>query len=176
MVGDWPGFSAPPYSRLLAPGQTVTTTRVFQLPAWEQAAGHTFSLHAEAQFSRESPVAGRSDNVTLSIEAPPLPLRVSAPRPEQYLKANLQVGPDGYRLAVTGADGQPPAGPHWGVLYVNSPNKSSIGPLKDNAAATWTGSWQDFQSTPGSPVNIQAWVAAPGYVTVAVTQTLTLKP
>jgi hypothetical protein len=171
----WPSMSMPmpPYMHKLAPGQVVTEMLTFQVPPMEQAAGHTYALWIETRFSRPAPDSPEGpDNLWLHLETGPIPLRVTPPEPAQCLVAELQADRDGWRLRVTNATGQPPSGPLWGFREVASSNAASAGPLRDSADGTWSGAWGEHVRQDDSQISMRVWVAAPGYVTAAVTQTV----
>ena len=171
----WPPMILPgfPYLRELAPGQTLTETLNFQVPPAEQAAGHSYVLWAETRFSRPHPgYLEGPDNLWLHLETGPVPLQVTLPNLTQQLVAELEADRDGWRLRVTDATGQVPSGPLWGFREVVSSNMAAAGPLRDSADGTWSRAWGDRMSQSDSQISMRAWVAAPGYVTVAVTQTV----
>jgi len=171
----WPPMILPgfPYPRELAPGQTLTETLTFQVPPAEQAAGHTYALWIETRFSRPHPghLEG-PDNLWLHLETGPIPLQVTPPDPSQRLVAELEADRDGWRLQVTDTDGRVPPGPLWGFQEVVSYGTASIGSLQDSTDGTWSGAWGDRMSQNDSQISTRAWVAAPGYVTAAITQTV----
>jgi len=166
----------PPYLRELAPGQVVTETLTLQVPPMEQFVGHSYVLWAEARFSRPHPdhLEG-PDNLWLHLETGPVPLQVTPPNPADptlWLIAELEADRDGWRLRVTDGAGQIPSGPLWGFQEVTSPNAASTGPLRDSTDGTWARAWDAHMRQDESQVCMRAWVAAPGYVTAAVTQTV----
>jgi len=169
----WPPMilPAPPYLRQLAPGEVLTETLTFQVPPVEQAAGHSYVLWAATRFSRPQPDQPIGpDNLWLHLETGPIPLRVTLPAPAQRLVADLQADRDGWRLRVTDAEGNVPAGPLWGFWEAASPDSAAAGLLQDNPDGTWSGAWDIH--TRGEEIVLRAWVAAPGYVTAAVTRTV----
>jgi len=101
-----------------------------------------------------------------------LPLEVTPPGPVQQLQARLQADRDGWRLRVTDATGQAPPGPLWGELEAASPNAATVRPLQDSADGTWSAAWDEHIRQGDGQIIVRAWVAAPGYVTAAVTQTV----
>ena len=171
----WPPMILPgfPYLRELAPGQTLTETLTFQVPPAEQAAGHTYALWIETRFSRPHPghLEG-PDNLWLHLETGPIPLQVTLPNPTQRLVAELEADRDGWRLRVTDVTGQVPPGPLWGFREVVSSNTAAAGPLQDTADGTWSGAWDDYMRQDDGQIGLRVWVAAPGYVTAAITQTV----
>ena len=159
--------------RRLDPGQVISDTLAFQVPPEEQAAGHAYVLWAETSLSRPAPDRPEGwDNLWLHLETGPIPLQVTPPDPSQQLVAELETDRDGWRLRVTDTAGRVPPGPLWGFHEVVSYGTASIGPLQDSADGTWSGAWGDRMSQNDSQISMRAWVAAPGYVTVAVTQTV----
>lgn len=171
----WPPMILPgfPYLCELAPGQMVTETLTFQVPPAEQAVGHTYALWIETRFSRPHPghLEG-PDNLWLHLETGPVPLQVTLPNPTQRLVAQLEADRDGWRLRVTDVTSQVPPGPLWGFREVVSSNTAAAGPLQDTADGTWSGAWDDHMRHDDSQISLRAWVAAPGYVTAAITQTV----
>ena len=166
-----PGIPYEP--RRLDPGQVISDTLVFQVPPEEQAAGHTYVLWAETHFCRPAPdMPDGWDNLWLRLETGPIPLQVTPPDPSQQLVAELEADRDGWRLQVTDTTGRVPPGPLWGFLKVVSYDTASIRPLQDSADGTWSGVWDERMSLSDSQISMRAWVAAPGYVTVAITQTV----
>ena len=166
----------PPYLRELPPGQVVTETLTLQVPPMEQFAGHSYVLWAEAHFSRPHPdhLEG-PDNLWLHLETGPVPLQVTPPNPADptlWLIAELEADRDGWRLRVTNGTSQIPSGPLWGFQEVTSPNAASAGPLRDSADGTWARAWDAHMRQDESQICMRAWVAAPGYVTAAITQTV----
>ncbi len=168
----WAPFSGPggfPYLVSLNPGQSVTGTVVFHIAGPEAE----YAFWVDTQFSRAQPgdLQG-ADNIWLHLEAGPLPLRVMAPAPSQKLQAVLQVDRLTWSLRVTDAAGQVPAGPFVGELEAASANGySRWGPLASRPDGEWSMGWGDEHFGPG-PFMVRAWVAAPGYVSAAVTQTV----
>ncbi len=166
----WPPLSFPGFPHLdaLAPGQSVTATVLFHVAG----PAPVYALWVETRFSRAMPLDNTGpDNIWLRLEAGPLPLHVQAPAPTQRLRAQLQVDRAGWALRITGANGQPPAGPLVGLLEVASANSSGTRPLASRPDGTWSSSWGDQDFGPG-PFMVRAWVAAPGYVSAVVTQTV----
>jgi hypothetical protein len=170
----WPMiFPAPPYLRELAPGQALTDTLTFQVPPEEQAAVHAYVLWAETRFSRPAPDNPQSpDNLWLHLETWPIPLQVTPPEPAQRLIAELQADGIGWQLQVVDANGQIPVGPLWGVLEAASPNGAYTRPLQDTTDGTWSAAWDSHLIEDEAQVIVRAWVAAPGYATAAITQTV----
>jgi hypothetical protein len=100
-------------------------------------------------------------------------LQVTAPDVAQQLKANLQIDQSGWHLQVTDQAGQPPAGPLQGEIEAAWSNGAIAGPLTDNTRGMWSGEWPEYRAAQNAgPLIARAWVAAPDYVTAAVTQTL----
>jgi hypothetical protein len=174
----WPwspmSLPAPPYLRRLEPGQVITETLNFQVPPVEQATGHTYVLWAVTRFSRPSPDRPDGpDNLWLHLETGPIPLQVTPPGPAQRLMAQLQADRDGWHLQVTDDAGDVPSGPLWGQLEATSPNAAMGGlPLRDSADGTWSAAWDEHMRRGDGQIIVRAWVAAPGYVTAAITQTV----
>jgi hypothetical protein len=163
----------PPYLRELAPGQVVTETLTFQVPPEGQAAGHTYVLWVETRFSRPHPDHPQGpDNLWLHLETGAIPLQVRPPSPARQLIAELEADRDGWRLRVTNASGQTPPSPLRGFWEVASPNAASAGRLEGSADGTWSRAWNEHMRQDGSEICVRAWIATPGYVTAAVTQTV----
>jgi len=157
----------------LDPGQVITDTLAFQVPPQEQAAGHAYVLWAETGFSRPAPDRPDGwDNLWLHLETGPIRLQVTPPDASQQLVAELEVDRDGWRLRVTDTAGRVPPGPLWGFHEVVSFGIVSTGPLQDSADGTWSGAWGERMGQSDSQISMRAWVAAPGYVTAAITQTV----
>ena len=76
----------------------------------------------------------------------------------------------GWRVRVTDAAGRVPAGPAWGKFEMASPNSYGYISLQQSVTGLWAGAWEDSGQSPSSQV--RAWVAALGYVTAAITQTM----
>ncbi|MDY6877744.1 MAG: hypothetical protein SWK90_16300 [Chloroflexota bacterium] len=162
-----------PYLRKLAPGEVVTETLALQVPPAEQAAGHTYVLWAETRFSRPQPDYPEGpDNLWLHLETGPIPLQVIPPEPERRLVADLQADREGWHLRVTDATGQVPPGPLWGFREVASSNSATAGPLQDSPDGTWSGAWNGHMREGDGQISTRIWIAAPGYVAAAVTQTV----
>jgi hypothetical protein len=171
----WPAasFPCPPYLNLLAPGQILTATLEFQVPPPGLATSHSFVLWTETRFSRPVPDNPQGpDNLWLHLETGPIPLRLAVPGPEQELQAELRADRDGWSLHVTDAQAQRPAGALWGWLDAASSNGSEARPLADTPTGSWSASWDPYLAQNGAAVAVRAWVAAPGYVTAAVTATV----
>ncbi|MFB0535430.1 MAG: hypothetical protein ACETWR_10650 [Anaerolineae bacterium] len=172
----WSPMSLPvtSFPQKLAPGQAMTETLNLQVPPAEQATGHTYDLWAVTSFSRPDPDSPEGpDNLWLHLETGPIPLQVTPPGLAQRLIAQLQADRDGWRLQVTDATGQTPPGPLWGELEAASPNAAIGGlPLRDSADGTWSAAWDEHIGQGNGQIIVRAWVAAPGYVTAAVTQTV----
>jgi Tol biopolymer transport system component len=163
-----------PYApRKLEPGQVITDTLNFQVPPEEQAAGHAYVLWAETSFGRPAPDRPEGwDNLWLHLETGPIPLQVTPPDPSQQLVAELEADRDGWRLQVTDTSGRVPPGPLWGFHEVVSFGTTATGPLRDSTDGMWSGAWGERVSQSDSQISMRAWVAAPGYVTAAITQTV----
>jgi hypothetical protein len=175
--GPWPWppmiLPSPPYLHELASGQVVTETLTFQAPLAEQAAGHTYVFWVETRFSRPQPDHPEGpDNLWLHLETGPVPLQVTVPNPTQRLVAQLEADRDGWYLRVTDATDQTPPGPLWGFREIVAPNAASAGPLRDSADGMWSGAWDGHIRQDDSQICLRVWVAAPGYVTAAVTRTV----
>ncbi len=171
----WPPMILPglPYLRKLAPGEVVTENLAFQVPPAEQAAGHAYVLWIETRFSRPQPdYSEGTDNLWLHLETGPIPLQVTPPGPAERLVAELEADRDGWRLRVTDATGQMPPGPLWGFREVVASNAASTGPLQDTTDGTWSGAWDGHMRQDDSQICLRVWVAAPGYVTAAIIQTV----
>ena len=163
----------PPNVRELAPGQVISETLAFQIPPTEQATGHTYVLWAETRFSRPAPDSPQGpDNLWLHLETGAIPLQVIPPDPAQQLQAQLQADQDGWRLQVTDGAGRVPPGPLWGQLEAVSPNSALAMPLRNSPDGTWSGGWDMHMRQGDGQIAVRAWVAVPGYVTTAVTQTV----
>lgn len=157
----------------LEPGQVITDTLNFQVPPAEQAAGHTYVLWVETSFGRPAPDRPDGwDNLWLHLETGPIPLQVTPPDPSQQLVAELEADRDGWRLRVTDTAGRVPPGPLWGFHEVVSFGTASICPLQDSADGTWSRAWGGRMSQSDSQIGMRAWIAAPGYITAAITQTV----
>jgi len=166
-----PGIPYEP--RKLEPGQAITETLNFQVPPEEQAAGHAYVLWAETSFGRPAPDRPEGwDNLWLHLETGPIPLQVTPPDAWQQLVAELEADRDGWRLQVTDTSGRVPPGPLWGFHEIVSFDTTATGPLQDSADGTWSGAWGGRMSQSDSQISMRAWVAAPGYVTAAITQTV----
>ncbi len=170
----WPPVSMPGMPRLaeLGPGQTLTETVIFQVPPFEASVAPSFTLWLETRFSRASPAnqAG-PDNVWLRLEAGPIPVQLHAPTADQWLQATLNADHSGWNLRVTNAAGQVPVGPLSGALEAATFSSLHARPLRESAAGTWSATWDQDSYSEGQ-ITVRAWVAAPGYVTAAVTQTV----
>jgi hypothetical protein len=157
----------------LAPGGTITATLTFQVPPQKQAIGHDYTLWASARFSRAIPGGDHgAANLWMDLEAGPIPLQVSPPTAAQQLHATLEVDQTGWRLHVVDPNGQTPLSPLWGEFEAASYGGSASGSLRDNGAGIWREAWPEHMLQSGSTISVRAWVAAPGYVTVAASQEL----
>ena len=158
----------------LLPGQTFTQTLDFQMPPAAQTANQAYTLWSALNFSRTSPAyPDQPDDLWLRSETGPIPLNVVAPTTAQQLMADLQIDRTGWHLRVTDANGQTPPGRLWGEFEAIWPNGAAKGPLQIGAAGTSSGEWGDARISQSEGfIAIRAWVAAPGYVTAAITRTL----
>ncbi len=158
----------------LTPGQTLTRTLKFQLPPLEQMVGKSYQLGAALDFYRTSLASPQApDEVYLRAETGLIPLHVIAPTAAQQLTASLEIDENSWRLHVVDADGRTPPGPLWGSIEAGYPDGAMSGPLQDNTDGQWSGQWGRSFAMPGQAhIFVRAWIAAPGYVTAAVTQTL----
>ncbi len=162
-----------PLPHKLAPGAVLTDTLIFQVPALEQIGNHQLVLWAQVELARALPDwQDQPDNVWLRFEVGPVPLRIVAPDVSQQLKAQLQADHHGWRLKVTDARGQVPNRPLWGMWEAETENSASKWALPDNAKGEWVQAnaleWMDAHAQ----IAVRAWVASPGFVTVAITQTV----
>lgn len=166
----WPRASAPPtLSRPLAPGSVGTETRHFQLPSAEESKGHTYSLSVSTGLSRPMPThPDRSDRVSMPIELGPIPLKVITPRPDQYLKAQWQADRKGYTLRVTDSVGKPVEGA-WSLLVTYFDGGLSATPMRESSNGLWSDVWPEQM---GTPLRVEAWAGAPGYVAVEINETV----
>jgi hypothetical protein len=172
-------IGGPPYLNQLAPGNVITTTLPFQIPPVEQVGNHHYELWVATRFSRpspESPDPHGPDNIWLRLEAGPIPLIVTPPTPSQQLMANLQIDRAGWQLSALTSDGRVPIGPMWGMMEAASTGPTSegatSGPLPESSDGVWSRGWPEGLFSADTKLMMRAWVAAPGYVTAAVTQTL----
>lgn len=158
----------------LTSGQTLTRTLKFQLPPLEQTAGKSYYLGAALEFNRTSVAFPESpDDIYLRAETGLIPLHVAAPTAMQQLTASLEIDWNGWQLRVTDADGHLPRGPVWGMIEALFSNGAMSGPLQENNDGQWSGQWDRSFTAPGQDhIFVRVWIAAPGYVTAAVTQTL----
>jgi hypothetical protein len=164
-----------PYLQKLAPGGALTKTLSFQVPPVEQNPPALFYLWAESRFSRQSPDQPEgADNLWMRLEAGPLALHIQRPDPVQMLHVDWQVDRSGWRLRVKDAQARVPTSPFWGEIGIVSPNGLCVGPLPTEPPGTgeWTGTWDQTMQLAGTLVIAQGWIAAPGYVTAAFSQTL----
>lgn len=169
--GSWPGYRRPGLYDV-APGQAISATLSFQVPLQEQAGGHTYRLWAATRFSLPAPGGQGPDNRWLRLETGPIPLEVTPPSASQQLSAALQVDHDGWRLQAHDAHGRPPAGPVWGAFEAVTPDGASAGPLRETSDGTWSGAWDEHMRRRDIKLTMRAWVAAPGYVTTGITETV----
>lgn len=157
----------------LSPGQVLTGTLTFQVPPPDQAPAHSYVLWAEVSFARAMPDQPQGpDNLWLRLEAGPIPLQLLAPSAAQQLHAELQADSYGWMLRVTDAKGETPPGPFWGQLEATSRNGSLAQPLAHEPGGSWSASLDPYLTADGAQLALRAWVAAPGYVTAAATQTV----
>jgi hypothetical protein len=173
----WTPMSGPGWNRCfgkeLAPGQVLTDTLTLQIPTAPEGTGQVHALWVETRFSRSSPDTSQwSDNLWLHLAAGPIPLQIVLSSPAQRLVAELQADRKGWHLRVTGADGQSPPGPPWGFQEITSFNSASAGPLHDSPDGTWSAAWRENEWDDESEICLRTWVAAPGYVTAVVTETV----
>ena len=101
------------------------------------------------------------------------------PRPEQQLQATLTLDRGGYTVRATRANGQP-VPDAWGELEASLSvprqfDAYSQRPL-GSATGSWSGAWDRQFAPEQAQIAARAWVAAPGYVTAAVTETLRAAP
>ncbi len=159
--------------RKLAPGEVFSETIDFQLPPSEQIGNHYFVLWAQTHVARAAPDwKDIPDNVWLRFEVGPVPLRIVAPDVSQQLRAQLQADHHGWRLKVTDARGQVPNRPLWGMWEAETENSASKWALPDNARGEWVQADALEWMGANAQIAVRAWVAAPGYVTAVVTQTV----
>lgn len=166
----WPwgqrfGLSCPGTSVAIAPGQEASTTVHFQVPPPDQAAHHRYTLQAS--------VRAGGGSTWRDLRGAPLALAVTPPTPAQYLRATLVADRTGWRLTVTDQRGQAPPGPKWGVFEAWTPPGGylTFQLLRDTPDGRWAGNWGGPVSSQ-MPITVRAWLAVPGYVTAAVTQTI----
>lgn len=159
--------------RPLEPGQSISQTLTFQVPAAGAARGHTYTAQAAAQLSRaDIQHPDRSDNVPADVQTAPVTLRIVESAAQQRLKAELQANRQGYTLRVTNSEGQRVAGPVWGAIEVTSGRGSISGPLQDSLDGIWSSGWAEYLAEQGSPLDLRAWVAARGYVPATIRETV----
>lgn len=163
----------------LPPGATISATLTLQTPPLAAAAEQHLALWAATRFARTVPGADGPDNIWLHLEAGPIPLTLVAPRPDQQLRATLALDRSGYALEARTSDGQPVAGA-WGELEASFsvPGQFEAFSSRSLAAAngTWTGGWDAQMRPEQAQIVARAWVAAPGFVTAALTQTVSTAP
>lgn len=172
-LGPWSPMllPVPPYLRELPTGQAISETITSQVPPAEQATGHTYELWAATRFSRPHPEHPEgADSLWLRLETGPIRLEVTSPASADRLVGELEASRDGWRLRVTDPAGRTPAGPLWGVLEAASPDSASVHTLQESLDATWSDTWNADMHA--GEIIARAWVAAPGYVTAAVAQTV----
>ncbi len=175
----WPWAPAvrgggPPRETIVGPGEEARATRCFQVPPAEQAAGHTYTLHARVRFIHPPPQDGRYTNwADLAASSP---LRVVPPGPAQFLQARLEADRAGWRLQVADGAGQTPTAPLWGEAEAMAYRLASGGPLPLRADGRWAQGWTDYVQATQSAITVRVWVAAPGFVTVAAEQTIPPPP
>lgn len=182
-AAPWPWSTAPMPGGMfllpLAPGQAISATLTLQTPPAKIATGHRYTLWAATRFARALPGAESPDNIWLHLEAGPLPLALAAPHPEQLLQATLAIDRNGYAIRVTGTRGEPAAGA-WGQLEasfsVSDQFESYTAHPLDTGSSQWSGGWDGQLRPEQARIAARAWVAAPGYVTAALTQTVSATP
>jgi hypothetical protein len=170
MIGGLPGRGW----GSLTSGQILTRTLKFQLPPLEQMVGKSYQLGVALEFNRASIAFPESpDDIYLRAETGLIPLHVTAPTATQQLAASLELDWNGWHLHVTDADGHPPQGSVWGTIEALFSDGAMSGPLQENNDGQWSGQWdRSFTASGQNYIVMRAWIAAPGYVTAAVTRTL----
>lgn len=159
--------------RKLPPGEVFSETIDFQLPPSVQIGNHQFVLWAQTHVARAAPDwKDIPDNVWLRFEVGPVPLRIVPPEVSQQLSAQLEADHHGWRLKVTDARGQVPNHPLWGMWEAETENSASKWALADNAEGEWVQADALEWMGANAQIAVRAWVAAPGYVTAVVTQTV----
>jgi len=168
---NWPGGG---YLLPLAPGQTVSTTLTLQTPPEDMARGHAYTLWAATRVARAVPGTDGPDNLWLHLEAGPIALTLTAPAPEQRLRAALTADASGWRLHASDPVGRPLPAAAWGMLEAALTSTrgggGAIRLLAPSADGMWSASWSDTWGQDAVSSVLRAWVAAPGYVTATVVQ------
>jgi hypothetical protein len=161
-----PVYTRPPILLTLAPGQSITGSLVFLA----HAAG--LGLSAGVSFSRPATAnLDGPDNIWLPLESGPIPLQVLPAAASQQLVAEVQVDRAGWRVRVTDAAGQAPAGPLVGLLEYATTNSYGSRPLDDAPGGVWAAAWDQNDIGPGQ-FEVRVWVGAPGYAIATARQSV----
>lgn len=163
----------------IAPGETISTTLTLQTPPASVAVNHVYALWGATRFARGIPGVDGPDNLWLQLEAGPLPLTLVAPQPDQQLSATLVLDRDGYEIQARTSDGRQVDGA-WGELEASfsiaGQFEAFTGRPLSVGNSRWSGAWDGQMQPERAQIVARAWVAAPGYVTVALTQTVSTAP
>ena len=167
-------MSCPMTMRPLPPGAEARATVWFQVP--RDAAGRHYTLQAKTELGAPSSPGG-STSTSQPFLTPPLQLTVAAPLPEHFLHATLEADRAGWRFVVADPLGRVPTAPHWMVIEAGIPGPSHRNWLADAPDGCWAGGWGEmFRDRPELPIVARAWLATPGYVVAAATQTAAPDP
>jgi hypothetical protein len=161
-------ISCPGVRRELPPGGEERAAVWFQVP--RDATGRRYALQAQTGLSAPPSPGGNSAGMPLVTA--PLPLTVAAPTPDHVLRSRLEADRAGWRFVATDRAGNVPPAPHWLVVEAGTPAPSHRNWLADAPDGCWAGGWGEmFRGRDDTPIVVRAWLAVPGYVVAAATQT-----
>lgn len=165
MENPWRGmgiqFGRRTERQTLKPGEVVTQTITFQVPA--TVSSSAYSLWVSAYLDH---VTSTTTDVEQSLEpqlkAGPIPLPALAPDAAHQLRLHMHADKKGYQLTTTDGLGNPVSAHVYGMQEIAMGHGIGMGGLKFDATGQVNHLWtKDETYTPGGRIEVWAW--AEGY-------------
>jgi hypothetical protein len=149
----------------------VTPSEVFQLPFEDEVTCHTYALWGAVQVGNRASLSQNMAEWPL-LEASPMALRLIPPTPAQQLRGEWQAHRRQWCLRATDGNGAKPTAQPTAWMWVRSARRASLGPVQGGLGNVWAGFWVPYLLEGGAPLSVSIWIAAPGYVTAQLTETV----
>ena len=157
-----------------SPGPSPYTVAARDWWAWKKAVQLPFdtpklepaTVQVQAMIQSPSPGPATGNSTTWpTYRTAPLELALHPPQAAQRLRAHVDANQQQFSVGVDAANGAPVDGAllvAWMLAYGGA---KTLGRLRTQVGSTWSGTWAPQMLANNAPINVQVWVAGPGYVT-----------